>query len=102
MIRRYSHCCRLSLLPPFVRAREMLAYMARAYLQRMGLLSPEWPDWAVDTFVCLSLCCTLLVTAQWLSERRSYASGGDTAAAGKNGDSSSLATGPATASRFRG
>ena len=105
-----SACCSLCaavlavllLSSPAVRAREreMLNYMARAYLQRLGLLSPEWPDWAVDTFVCLSLFCVLLVTVQWLSERRrSYAGGNGTGKDDKS--SSSVAAGPVAAARFR-
>lgn len=65
----------------------MLTPAARGTLQRLGVLSPEWPDWAVDTFVCLSVCCAALVAGEWLYDRqRSPQAGGQAAAkAGKNG-----------------
>lgn len=47
----------------------MLGSVARGRLQQLGLLSPDWPTWAVDTFVCLSLCCAALVAGQWVYDR---------------------------------
>ncbi|CAM9531165.1 unnamed protein product [Scytosiphon promiscuus] len=48
----------------------MLAAVARGGLRNLGLLSPEWPNWAVDTFISLSLCCAALVAGQWMYDRR--------------------------------
>ncbi|CAM9632541.1 unnamed protein product [Pylaiella littoralis] len=66
----------------------MLASAARGCLGHLGLLSPEWPNWAVETFVSLSFCCTALVAGQWLYDRpgRSIPSGADTAGAEKEGE----------------
>lgn len=65
----------------------MLSSAARGTLERLGVLSPDWPDWAVDTFVCLSACCAALVAGEWLFDRqRSSRAGGQAAAkAGQNG-----------------
>ncbi|CAM9149613.1 unnamed protein product [Ectocarpus sp. 8 AP-2014] len=92
----------------------MLAPMVRGGLQSLGLLSPEWPDWAVDTFVSLSLCCAVLVAAQWLYDNKQRSpppppppspsgvdgreSVGDKA--GRDGVSE-VVVGPAAAARFR-
>lgn len=83
----------------------MLVSAAREGLQRLGLLSPKWPYWAVDTFVSVSLCCAALVAGQWLYDRRrsrSPPSGDGLAAAtagGKGGNE--VVAGPAAAARFR-
>lgn len=66
----------------------MLTSAARGTLQHLGVLSPEWPDWAVDTFVCLSACCAALVAGEWLYDRgqRPRQAGAQAEArAGKNG-----------------
>lgn len=78
----------------------MLSSAVRGELQRLGLLSPEWPDWAVDTFVSLSLACVLLVAVQWLYDRRSLPSSAGSAGGGDEGKASRVA-GSAVATRFR-
>lgn len=78
----------------------MLAVTARGALQRVGLINLEWPDWAVDTFLALSVSCVALVGAQWLYDRRLSNSAGK----GDNGGSQpSLAAGEtaAVAAKFR-
>lgn len=76
----------------------MLTSAARGELQRLGILSPEWPDWAVDTFASLSLACVLLVAVQWLYERRSLRSSG---VAGGDEGKASRSAGCVVAAKFR-
>lgn len=77
----------------------MLSATVRGVLQRLGLVSVEWPNWAVDNFLALSLGCAVLVGAEWMYERRWS---GKLVAEGKGNSSSvpSLA-GTAEASKFR-
>lgn len=76
----------------------MLTSAARGTLQHLGVLSPEWPDWAVDTFVCLSACCAALVAGEWLYDRRRPPqAGGNSAKEGKNGGED-VVGGPSAAS----
>ncbi len=76
----------------------MLGSVARGRLQQLGLLSPEWPAWAVDTFVSLSLCCAALVAGQWVYDRpRSPPPEAAAAAARKSGDGEAVG-GPSAAS----
>lgn len=74
----------------------MLAAVVRGALMRLSLLSPDWPDWAIDTFVLLSFGCVLLVGVQWLYDRRFQV--GDTSTKAMIEGSSK---GTATANKFR-
>eukprot|EP00903_Cladosiphon_okamuranus_P018949 g17426.t1 len=78
----------------------MLTSAARGTLQRLGVLSPDWPDWAVDTFVCLSTLCAALVAGEWLFDRQqrsSPAGGKEATKAGQNGRGEAVG-GPSAAS----
>lgn len=63
---------------------------------RLGLLSPDWPYWAVDTFILLSMGCVVLVAAQRLYDRRSQMAGTALKTA-----STSLGHGPEALKKFR-
>lgn len=83
-------------------SRGMVASSVRGGLNLLGLLNPDWPDWAVDIFVSLSLFCILLVTAQWLYERRLQSNcPKDSLSREEGSDSSRSAMRPLTAARFR-
>lgn len=81
----------------------MLTSAARGTLQRLGVLSPEWPDWAVDTFVCLSACCAALVAGEWLYDRqqRSRQAGGQAEAKEGKKDGRGEVVGGSSAAAFR-
>lgn len=77
--------------------------MARGRLQQLGVLSPEWPDWAVDTFACLSLGCAALVAGQWLYDRPRAPPppGGSPSASTARKNGGGEAVGGASAASFR-
>lgn len=64
----------------------MLVAAARGGLRNLGLLSPEWPNWAVDTFISLSLCCAALVAGQWMYDRRRAPAGEEPPPPSADGD----------------